>query len=126
MKADPVGFELNRIVTAGDTCQITMNFHEDDVPVDKSGSEFFYTAKSNKADADSAAVIAIEPASVVNQNSGKAGGVNDQVVITLTATNTTLTAGNYYHDIQEVEGAVVVTIAEGILQITAGVTIRTT
>ena len=124
MKVEPKGFEYDLGLAAGDTHIIVMNFHTSGTPINKASSQFFYTAKVSLSDSDAAAVIRVEPGDVVIQDSGKDGGVNDQVRITLLAAATALPPGEYFQDIQEVDGAEVTTIAEGVLTIKGSATTR--
>lgn len=124
MSAKPKGFQLDKGVIAGDTDVFVMNFHKKGVPINKSGSLFFYTAKVSLDDDDAAAVIRVEPGSVIFANSDKHGAENDQVRIPLSSVNTTLAPGEYFHDIQEVDGGEVTTIATGSLVISKGSTDR--
>jgi len=128
MKARKVDFDLDRIVTAGNTCVFKLNFNDGTTaktPVSQTGEDFFYTMKESKSDTDANALVQIDPAAVVIQNSGASGGVDDQVVITLTGTHTDQAAGEYYQDIKNIDGSVVLTIGAGVMTINTGVTLRT-
>lgn len=105
-------------IIRGDTA--SLDFHVDGV--DLTGSTVFFTAKptiSNSAD-DSDAVIE----KTVTSHSDPTNG---DTVIELTSTDTNVTPGNYYYDIQIKDaGGSITSIPVRILEIFGDITRRTT
>jgi len=88
--------------------------------VDVTGYEFFFTAKTNKSDADASAVIKKDTDTPNDPTNG-------QAVITLSTTDTNVTAGKYFYDIQMKDGSgQITTLVYGDLIIRTGITIRST
>lgn len=121
-----VAFAFNLTITAGDDRQIQFVFSDGTGdPVDVSGWEFFYTAKSTVADDDVDASVALDPADFTIDDSG--GGTDDRATATIPAASTgAMSAGTYQHDLQvkKPDGSIT-TIGRGQLVIEDQVTQRT-
>lgn len=97
---------------------------EDGNPVDLTGSTVFFTAKSAFTDEDVAAAISVTVSSFTSEDDDPTNGV---VYIPLADTDTDVTAGEYYYDVQvkKADGTIV-SIPYRKLKVIDDVTERTT
>ncbi len=105
-------------IIRGDTDSITFTLDSDGTPVDLTGSTVFFTAKSSLDDADVDAVISIE----VTRHSDPTNGTT---IIPLSSSDTDITPGEYFYDIQVKNGSNVTSIRYRKMEILTDVTRRT-
>ncbi len=106
-------------IVRGDTESITFTLERDGTPVNLTGTTVFFTAKSGLDDVDASAAIAIS----VTSHSDPTNGIT---IIPLSSTNTDITPGEYFYDIQVKDGATITSIPYRKLEILTDVTRRTT
>jgi len=117
-------FVMDRTVTQGDDDEIVLSFSDaDGLDVDISLWDFWYTVKANANDADSAAVIQVDPTDVTKSGSPTQNTVSIPIA---SADTTAAPARKYGHDIKISIGGKFQTIMHGILTIKEHQTKRTT
>jgi hypothetical protein len=109
-------------IIRGDTSSINFSLTDDGSPVDLTGATVFFTAKPALTNdiTDTSAVMSVEVTSHSNPTAG-------ETVIPLSSTDTDVTPGEYFYDIQVKRGdATIVSIPARKLEVFADVTRRTT
>lgn len=86
--------------------------------VDITGDTIFFTVKVNKTDPDLSALIS----KTITSHTNPTGGIS---TITLSSTDTAITAAEYYFDIKRKHGTNIKTIENGIFKVNQEITIRT-
>lgn len=108
-------------IIRGDTTSIDFELTDGGDPVDLTGATVFFTAKSAiDADAtDAASAISVEVTSHTNPTAG-------ETLIPLTASDTTVTPGEYFYDVQVKNlSGTILSIPYRKLEVVADVTRRT-
>jgi hypothetical protein len=110
----------NITLIRGDSTSITFTLTENNTPVDLTGSTVFFTAKPALTNdiSDNTAVISVEVTSHTDPENG-------ETVIPLTSSDTDVTPGDYYYDIQVKNGSSITSIKYQLLEVIADVTRRT-
>lgn len=118
-------FQMDFAIVQGDDKLVPFIFAEEDgTPVDISGWDFFYTAKSSVSDDDTDALISVEPTDMIKSDSGT--GVTDTVTVPISRVDTAaMTPGQYVHDLQVSKDGRIYTYGKGTLVIEEQVTQRT-
>lgn len=114
--------KVDLIIIRGDTSSINFSLADNGEPVDLTDATVYFTAKPALTDdaTDSTAVIAVEVTSHTDPTNGK-------TVIPLTATNTNVTPGEYFYDIQvKAADGTITSIPTRKMRVDADVTRRTT
>lgn len=110
-------------IRRGDTTTITLNYTLNGVAVDLTGSTVYFTVKPTLPTDDSDDSTAV----ITEEVTSHSDPTNGQTVIPLSATQTTVTAGGYYYDIQVKDASGnITTIDVGTVKVLPDVTRRTT
>lgn len=107
-------------IIRGDTTSIDFTLTDGGTPVDLTGSTVFFTAKPALTNdvSDNTAVISVEVTSHTDPTAGETS-------IPLTASDTDVTPGEYYYDIQIKDATTnIISIEPRLLEIVADVTRR--
>lgn len=116
-------FPLNTTVVQGDDLPFTLYFtDDDDLPIDISTWDFFYTVKEAFADADTEAKVQLQPSDFTVSNGD---GTNDKLTFLVPKASTAvMDAGDYYQDLQTIRSTLVTTLGKGVFVVEDQVTVR--
>lgn len=110
---------INLTIPRGDDIIINLTLTLNGVAVNITGYKFYFTAKVNSIDLDSAAVIQQDWTTHTNPTLG-------QTALVLTSSQTNIGVGSYAYDIQYKDGSdKITTLVTGILTIAQDITLRT-